>query len=374
MKADCIRVRPAESVTPAYLAWALNAPQTRSHVTESIKGVGRPRINLRDVRALQLPVAPTAEQERIVIAIEEAFSKLDVGEAGLRTVRQLLRRMRDAVLAAAVTGRLVPRDPTDPPAAKLLADLGVDPIEPEDVPVLPTSWAWVSLGAAADVVGGVTKDSKRANDPDLVERPYLRVANVQRGFLDLDEVTMIRVGQDKAAKLELRAGDVLFNEGGDRDKLGRGWIWEGQIPGCIHQNHVFRARLAAGIEPKIVSIWGNTFGRHWFDAHGRQTTNLASINLRTLKSFPIPVASTEEQVRILAEVERQQSFLDACERTVSAGLARSAALRRSVLEAAFDGKLVPQDPSDEPASRLLERVHAERASAPTPARRVRRTT
>lgn len=216
------------------------------------------------------------------------------------------------------------------------------------LPELPSGWAWVTLGAMAEVVGGVTKDVKRQGDPSFVARPYLRVANVQRGYIDLGSVTSIRLSPAKAAQLELRPGDVLFNEGGDRDKLGRGWVWEGQIQGCIHQNHVFRARLVEGIEPKFVSFWGNTFGKAWFEGRGKQTTNLASLNLTTLKSFPIPVPPSREQSRILVEVDRQLSDMSECERVVEAALARSAALRRAVLEAAFDGRLAPQNPLDEP--------------------------
>ena len=336
---------------------------------------GSGMVHITRSRFDETPVAvpPLAEQERIVTAIEEAFSKLDAGEAGLRTVRQLLKRMRDSVLAAAVSGRLVPQDPTDTPAAKLLADLGVEAAEPDGVPDLPSSWTWAELGVIAEVVGGVTKDSKRQSDASFVEVPYLRVANVQRGFLDLETITTIRVAPEKAAQLELQPGDVLFNEGGDRDKLGRGWVWEGQIASCIHQNHVFRARLSVGDEPKLVSIWGNTFGRGWFETRGKQTTNLASLNLKTLKAFPVPIAPVEEQPRILAEIERQFSFIEACERSIDAGLAKSAALRRSILKAAFEGKLVPQDPSDEPASVLLDRIREERAAAPKAARRSRRT-
>jgi type I restriction enzyme S subunit len=229
---------------------------------------------------------------------------------------------------------------------KLLADLGAEAAAPNCVPDLPPSWAWTELGAIAEVVGGVTKDSKRQSDASFVEVPYLRVANVQRGFLDLSSITTIRVAPEKAAQLELQSGDVLFNEGGDRDKLGRGWVWEGQIFRCIHQN-VFRARLFGGLESKLVSIWGNTYGREWFENRGKQTTNLASLNLRTLKAFPVPIAPVEEQRRILAEVERQMSFLEACERAVEVGLSRSAGLRRSVLKA---------------ASGLLDRIRVERTA------------
>ncbi len=355
------------------LYWMLSDSFTESAAAHQGRSV-LPKINQAALNGLPVPVAPLSEQERIVAAIEEAFSKLDAGEAGLRTVRRLLTRARDAVLSSALTGRLLPQDSGDTSVAKILAEVGAEPVEPDGVPGLPDGWAWASLGSVADVVGGATKDSKKQDDPTFVERPYLRVANVQRGYLDLETVTTIRVAPEKAAKLELRAGDVLFNEGGDRDKLGRGWVWEGQVDGCIHQNHVFRARVTEGIEPKLVSLWGNTFGQGWFEAHGKQTTNLASINMTTLKSFPIPVAPEAEQRRILDEVERQVSFVEACERSVDAGLEMSAALRRAVLKAAFEGRLVPQDPTDEPASVLLERIRAERAAAPKPKQRRARAT
>lgn len=161
--------------------------------------------------------------------------------------------------------------------------------------------ATAPLGDIAEVVSGVTKDAKRQGDPSFVEVPYVRVANVQRGYLDLDDVATIRVPERRALQLRLRPGDILFNEGGDRDKLGRGWVWEGQIERCIHQNHVLRARLLdEAFDPRFVSIWGNTYGRQWFEAMGSQTTNLASLNLSTLKMFPVPVLPVAEQ-RLLVE-------------------------------------------------------------------------
>lgn len=91
----------------------------------------------------------------------------------------------------------------------------------------------------------------------------------------------IVASEDTIEDLCLEIGDVLFTEGGDRDKLGRGWVWEGQLPECIHQNHVFRARLfSKHIQPQFISHHGNTFGQEWFTKAGKQTTNLASINLR----------------------------------------------------------------------------------------------
>lgn len=106
------------------------------------------------------------------------------------------------------------------------------------------------------------------------------------------------------------AGDVLFNEGGDRDKLGRGWIWRGQLPECIHQNHVFRARLRTpDVFPEYLSWYGNSGGQKYFFEQGKQTTNLASINLTKLKRLPVPLPPLMEQKRIVAEVQRCSQLL-----------------------------------------------------------------
>jgi type I restriction enzyme S subunit len=191
----------------------------------------------------------------------------------------------------------------------------------------------------------------------------LLVDNVQRVFLDLRDVATIRVPADKASLLNLKRRDILFTEGGDRDKLGRGWIWEGQIDNCIHQNHIFRARLySEELEPKFISWHGNTFGQAWFESAGKQTTNLASISLTSLRSLPVPVPPAAEQRRIVAEVERQLSLVEAAEGEVERGLEKALSLRRTILQAAFDGRLVPQDPADEPATALLERITVARTS------------
>ncbi|MEU5599568.1 hypothetical protein [Streptomyces sp. NPDC020298] len=155
---------------------------------------------------------------------------------------------------------------------------------------------WVRLDSIADISGGLTKNKKDFERPDLVEVPYLRVANVHRRYLDLREVATIQTTSSKAEALRLEPGDILFNEGGDKDKLGRGDVWRGQIDQCIHQNHVFRARVTSpGFVPQFVSAWGNSFGKSWFETFGTQTTGIASINKRTLSRFPVPDVPSSEQ-------------------------------------------------------------------------------
>lgn len=197
------------------------------------------------------------------------------------------------------------------------------------------------------------------------EVPYLRVANVQRGYLDLEEIKTIHADQGELDTLRLKKGDILFTEGGDRDKLGRGWVWNDEIEVCIHQNHIFRARPRLQfVDPKFVSYHGNFFGQDWFTRTGKQTTNLASINKGVLSRFPVPLAPINEQRRIVAKLEELFSDLDAGVAALERVRANLKRYRAAVLKAAVEGKLTEdwraQHPNTEPASVLLDRILTDR--------------
>ena len=216
-----------------------------------------------------------------------------------------------------------------------------EPVAPDTtaLPELPEGWVWVRLDAITAIKGGITVDKKR-KDPTARLVPYLRVANVQRGYLDLSEMKEIEAPLSSIEDLRLLPGDILFNEGGDRDKLGRGWVWEGQIEDCIHQNHVFRARPYLNeMNSKLISWWGNSFGQYYFLRVGKQTTNLASINMTKLSELPVPFPPFEEQAQIEIEVERLLSVVVGAEGQVDANLRRTDRLRQSILKKAFSGQL-----------------------------------
>jgi type I restriction enzyme S subunit len=167
------------------------------------------------------------------------------------------------------------------------------------------------------------------------------VANVQRGYLDLKEVKEIVTTEDEIQELALKPGDILFNEGGDRDKLGRGWVWNGELPECIHQNHVFRARpYVKELNPKLISWYANTFGQQFFFDEGKHTTNLASISMTKLKGLPVAIPPLAEQARIVVEVERRLSVLEKLNAVASASVKRSTRLKQSILQDAFFAKLL----------------------------------
>jgi type I restriction enzyme S subunit len=166
----------------------------------------------------------------------------------------------------------------------------------------------VQLEEHPEIVSGVAKGQKYGNSKTL-EAPYLRVANVQDGYLDLTEIKTIRVPPGEIESLRLQAGDIVMTEGGDFDKLGRGAIWPGGIVDCIHQNHVFRVRLDRPVLiPRFFAEFlRSTFAKSYFLRCSKQTTNLASINMTQLRGTPTPVPPLPLQEKfeaLVAQVDR----------------------------------------------------------------------
>ncbi len=280
-----------------------------------------PSLRKGDISALllQLPSLPT--QHRIVAEIEEKLSRLDAAQSALLRAQANLKRYRDLTVLEAVTG-------------------GRESLNkawnPDDSPALPKGWRWTPIATIASLTGGLAKSANRKTVAPRRLVPYLRVANVQRGYLDLKEIKEIEATEAEIKDLQLEQDDVLFNEGGDRDKLGRGWLWESQIPEAIHQNHVFRARAdRKQVLPLFLSYCGNSYGAAWFWHHGKQTTNLASISLKVLRAFPISLPPLKIQQQIVTELERRLSVIDRTEITLRTQLERAKRLRQSILQQAF---------------------------------------
>ncbi|MDH4303963.1 MAG: restriction endonuclease subunit S [Nitrospira sp.] len=353
----------SEIAESKYFAHYFNTEAVRSYLGKHmVSTAGQNTVSQGIMLGVAVPLAPVNQQRAIVEEIEKQFSRLDEAVANLKRVKANLKRYKASVLKAAVEGKLTEdwrkQHPNVEPAGKLLERILAErrkkwagrgryhqPGEPETshLPELPGNWIWARLDAITSLKGGITVDKNRKSSTARTV-PYLRVANVQRGYLDLSEIKTIEAPDDDIKDLRLIPGDILFNEGGDRDKLGRGWVWEGQLPECIHQNHVFRARLySAEVLPKLVSWWGNSFGQAYFLREGKQTTNLASLNLTKLSEFPIPLPPAAEQQQIVDEVERSLSVIDELEATVQANLTRAERLRQSILKCAFSGDLVDRN-------------------------------
>ncbi len=169
------------------------------------------------------------------------------------------------------------------------------------VGAIPEEWEVRFLDQCAQIRSGVAKNSNvKVTNPLRVH--YLRVANVQDGFLDLSDMSEIDIDRADLQRFSVLPGDVLMNEGGDRDKLGRGCIWSGELSPCIHQNHVFVIRCHVMISPNYLTSWTrSSAAKQYFINAGSQTTNLASINKTALGQLPIPLPPTRAEQEAIAE-------------------------------------------------------------------------
>lgn len=345
-----LRVDP-EIIDRHLLELFLRESGTKKKIDEMKTGISDSGLNLTHSRfaTLDVPLPPLAEQKRIVSKIEELFSELDAGEESLRRARRQLGVYRQSLLKQAFEGKLTA------PWRKRHADLVED-------------WSWLTLHDIAAVTGGLTKNSKRENFPTRI--PYLRVANVYANELRLDEIKDIGVTPEEAKKVRLAKGDLLIVEGnGSLDQIGRVAMWDGSIPDCGHQNHLIRARCHEIADPGFVLMFLlSPHGRELIEKQAASTSGLHTLSVSKVQRLPVPLCSLPEQREIVRLLDEQFTVIEQNEREIDAALKRSAALRQSILKKAFTGQLVPQDPTDEPASALLERIRKEREEAESTAK------
>ena len=379
-----------------FLRDAINQNLTE-YIRQAHGGAGLAHITKGRFEESELRIAPLAEQVRIADKLDELLSDLDAGVKALDGVRAKLKQYRAAVLKAAVDGTLTSawraQHPDVEPADQLLdrillercrrweeallkkfADAGKAPPkgwkekyqaptapELDGLPTLPTTWRWASVDQIADVQGGLQKSPSRA--PIAHHFPYLRVANVLRGSLDLRNVSRFELTDDELDRLRLFPGDLLIVEGnGSRTEIGRTAVWRGEIENCVHQNHIIRVRPGAGIVASFAGQYFNSpTGQLAIQLVASSTSGLYTLSIGKIERLAIAIPPTDEQEAVVEAVESQLSVIDHLESDLDAKLKSATALRQSILKSAFEGKLVPQDPTDEPARELLKRIAAQRA-------------
>ena len=216
------------------------------------------------------------------------------------------------------------------------ASFRADPtLQETEVGLLPQDWRAIRLATHADIQSGIAKNAN-ATLRDPITVPYLRVANVQDGFLDLTEVSTIDIERGDLNRYAVLPGDVLMNEGGDLDKLGRGAIWTGLVSPCVHQNHVFVVRCKSELVPDYLNAWTSSAqARRYFMLAGRQTTNLASINKTSLGELIVAVPPTNHEQKAIAKaLTDADALIDALEQL----LTKKRQIKQGVMQELLTGK------------------------------------
>lgn len=354
-------LHPWDGVLPSFVFHYLRSPHFVAYVESVQIGMAYPAISDEKFFAGMMPVPPTEEQKRIVVKVDDLMTlcdKLEAQQQARETLRlktrgavlnalakakdsSSLRRawlrasnswgnllddeqgqgfLHDAVTALAVRGLVSGWGREKPRIGEIKADCSKlkhryvgDHWLRKQKPIgmaqsasalYPPHWAVVPFDEVAVVIGGVTK-GRNLKGRETRFLPYLRVANVQRSRFDLREMKQIEIPVEEVDKYRVDIGDLLITEGGDWDKVGRTAIWEGGISDCVHQNHVFKARIPSAL---LMAEWAelvfnSAIGREYFAGASKQTTNLASINMSQLRSFPFPVPPLSEQTEILVKVK-----------------------------------------------------------------------
>jgi type I restriction enzyme S subunit len=203
-----------------------------------------------------------------------------------------------------------------------------------EVGLIPKDWEIRKLNLCAQLRSGIAKNSSlKVSNPIQVH--YLRVANVQDGFLDLTEMNQIEIEKTDLNRFSVLPGDVLMNEGGDRDKLGRGSIWSGEFNPCVHQNHVFVIRCNSKIKPKYLTFWTRSqVARQFFITAGSQTTNLASINKTALGQLPVPLPPLPEQQAIANALSDADALIESLDQLIE----KKRQIKQGVMQELLTGK------------------------------------
>lgn len=390
-------------LNPSYLFYFLQSKY--ENINKRPRGVGIPHVEPNLFWNIPLPLPPLAEQRRIVAKIEELFSKLDAGVEALKKVKAGLKRYRQSVLKHAFEGRLtedyrrrkskvgVPADDQGGEGTRMAAEPRVEygaedasallarireerkkalgrkykelpPIDTSDLPALPEGWAWARIGELCFVQGGFAFKSRDYQQKGV---PLLRISNIVGGKVsfEADTVYLDDVFLSQYQPFTLSRGDIVIALSGAT--TGKYGVYGLDEQALLNQR-VGRLRFSDAkiVNPHYILQYLEIIrDRILKEAYGAAQPNIST---NDLGEFEIPLAPRAEQDLIVSEIERRFSIAHAAEKVVDESLNQAERLRQSILKRAFEGKLVPQDPSDEPAEVLLERIRAEKEKNQTPKR------
>ncbi len=289
---------------------------------------------------LPILIPPLPEQQRIVARIEELFSSLDKGIESLKTAQQQLKVYRQAVLKWALEGKLTCPDVKDGE--------------------MPQGWEKMNLGM---VIEQPKYGTSKKCSYNLKGKGVLRIPNISNGLIDDSDLKYAEFDSDEIETYRLKEGDLLtIRSNGSVDLVGKCARINKKDKDYLFAGYLIRLRPIKGkmLSKYLLHVLASIDLRVQIETKAKSTSGVNNINSDELKSLVIPICPLPDQHAIVAEIESRLSVCDKIEESIEESLKQAEALRQSILKKAFEGKLVPQDPNDEPASKLLERIKAER--------------
>lgn len=367
----------ANELDTQYLYYFLKA--NYETINKRPRGVGIPHVEPNVFWNISFPLAPLPEQHRIVTEIEELFTRLDVGVDALNKVKLQLKRYRQSVLKAAFEGKLTAEwreahQGEIEPASVLLEKIKTEriksgkykelpPLDTSELAELPEGWAWERASALCDLItnGDTPEPQKMFSGSGQI--PFIKVYNLTNigklNFAHKPTFINYETHNTELNRSKTFPGDILMNIVGP--PLGKVSI----VPDIYSEWNINQAivifRPCHFFDRKLLSyalLTKSVLG--WAEKTAKATAGQFNLTLTTCRNLPLPVAPLLEQQKIVQEIERCFSVIDEIEKTIDEGFIQSERLRQSILKQAFEGKLVAQDPNDEPAEKLLERIKAEK--------------
>lgn len=293
---ELIVMKPSDQLDGRFLLHVLLTPEVINRVDAESFGAKMPRADWDTIGDLSISLPTLSEQQGIADYLDRETAEIDALIDTNERLLDLAIEKRRTLISHVVTRGLDPDAPMQDSGDQLLGEV-------------PTHWDVTRLKMLGHVRSGVAK-GRNLNNRETVSLPYLRVANVQDGYFDLSDIAMIEVLPEEVSAFTLKTGDVLMNEGGDADKLGRGAVWDGSIDPCLHQNHVFAVRCF-GVEPAwLATVTRSDYAKAYFESRSKQSTNLASISATNIQELPVTMPPHQERQVIMEHTEQAMSELN----------------------------------------------------------------
>lgn len=331
-----------------------------------------PSIRKSDVETINVPLPPLNEQKRIVAKIEQLFSDLDAGVVTFEAIKKQVKQYRQSVLKYAFEGKLTAdwRKKNKPePARKLLEEIAKEKeqktkvkkqenlpsLDKSNLPELPHGWEWIGLGYLSESMkNGIYKPKQFYSDDGIA---CLRMYNIDKGKIVWKDIKRMILTKEEFQEYGLNPNDILINRVNSRELVGKAAVIPDTLEKCVYESKNIRLRLiSTRLYSRYIGYWFLFFAHQYFTMNAQQVVGMASINQDQIGAMPIPLMDSLEQEEIVEVIEHHFSIADKIEEVVDTTLKQSTRLRQSILKRAFEGRLVHQDPNDEPAEKLIERI------------------